>query len=322
MQNIGQFNLIVGDNNVGKTSVLEALLIINSAKVYEWRMKTVLMNFHHFIKPAQSYFTYFVNQNKLNWVNDSRVVFRCQPDFEIQITLDEESLSKGFKWLWIPYGIQGNQGYDEILDANNHMGNYKFIMPYIPFANSYEHDLAEIFQQESYSSATLEEQVILDMKQVIPQLKSFRISTIHSEIPVLVVSQNGLEPSLPLASFGDGAIKLFRILLEIIRNSQKRLMIDEIDAGVHIGRFKDFWRTILKASITHNVQLFATTHNWECLQVFKEVLEEPEMQEFQARARCFNLAQMPDGSVKSYCYDFDDFKYAIEAPFDPREVWG
>ena len=27
MNNLGQFNLIVGDNNVGKTSVLEALLI-------------------------------------------------------------------------------------------------------------------------------------------------------------------------------------------------------------------------------------------------------------------------------------------------------
>jgi AAA15 family ATPase/GTPase len=27
MDNLGQFNLIVGDNNVGKTSVLEALLV-------------------------------------------------------------------------------------------------------------------------------------------------------------------------------------------------------------------------------------------------------------------------------------------------------
>ena len=26
VQNIGQFNLLVGDNNIGKTSVLEALL--------------------------------------------------------------------------------------------------------------------------------------------------------------------------------------------------------------------------------------------------------------------------------------------------------
>ena len=99
-------------------------------------------------------------------------------------------------------------------------------------------------------------------------------------------------------------------------------MIDEIDAGVHISRFKNFWRTILKAAATHNVQLFATTHNWECLEVFKEVLEEPEMLQYQERARCFKLAEMPDGSVKSYPYEFDDFQYAMEARLDPREVWG
>lgn len=319
MNNIGQFNLIVGDNNVGKTSVLEALLIINSAKVYEWRMKTVLWDFHHFIKPAQSYFTYFVNQNKLTWATDSIVVFRCLPDYEIQIRLDEESTQQGFKWLWIPYGIQGTQGYEEILDANNQMPSHKFIMPYIPFTNSYEHNLAEILQQEIYASATLEEQLVFDMKQVIPQLKSFRISTIHSEIPVLVVSQNGLEPSLPLASFGDGTIKLFRILIEIIRNSQKRLMIDEIDAGVHISRFKDFWRTILKASVTHNVQLFATTHNLECLQVFKEVLEEPEMVQYQEKARCFTLIDSKvTQRVEAVCSTFAEFENAIETNTEIR----
>ncbi|MBK8425752.1 MAG: AAA family ATPase [Lewinellaceae bacterium] len=34
LTDIGQFNLIVGDNNVGKTSVLEALLFDKDGKMY------------------------------------------------------------------------------------------------------------------------------------------------------------------------------------------------------------------------------------------------------------------------------------------------
>ena len=37
ISNIGQFNLLVGDNNVGKTSVLEALLF--DEEIYEWVVK-------------------------------------------------------------------------------------------------------------------------------------------------------------------------------------------------------------------------------------------------------------------------------------------
>ncbi len=49
VENIGQFNLIVGDNNVGKTSLLEALLVHydEQAKFEYWllRLAVVLRNF-------------------------------------------------------------------------------------------------------------------------------------------------------------------------------------------------------------------------------------------------------------------------------------
>jgi hypothetical protein len=63
-----------------------------------------------------------------------------------------------------------------------------------------------------------------------------------------------------------------------------------------------------------------TTHNWECLQVFKEVLEETEMQEHQEKARCFTLDELPDGFVSSYAYTFEKFEYAIENGIDLRKV--
>ncbi len=45
--------------------------------------------------------------------------------------------------------------------------------------------------------------------------------------------------------------------------------------------------------------------------IFKEALEEEELKEFQKDARCFSLLELPDKTVKSYTYHFDEFEYAI-----------
>ena len=42
--------------------------------------------------------------------------------------------------------------------------------------------------------------------------------------------------------------------MAIIMQSGKRLMIDEIDAGIHYSRFKIFWKTIIKAAKANNVK--------------------------------------------------------------------
>jgi AAA15 family ATPase/GTPase len=310
MNDIGQFNLIVGDNNVGKTSVLEALLITKSAEVWRWRMLTTLLAFKRFSNINASYLRYFANRSNPEWTKGITIAFICQPDYAIEIQYDPTNETA----LWNcepPYGTSGVQ--EKLNISNGYNSIHTFIMPYLPFFNGYEHHLAQVFENEIQERTTLREQLIQDMKVMLPHLINFDIRTKDSHEPHLIVFQNGIDPALPLGVFGDGVIKLFRILIEIILHSGNRLMIDEIDAGVHISRFKDFWRTILKASVTHNVQLFATTHNLECLQVFKEVLEEPEMVQYQEKVRCFTLIDSPvTKRVEAICSTFTEFENAVQ----------
>ncbi len=308
MHNIGQFNLIVGDNNVGKTSVLEALLITKSAEVWRWRMLTALMVFRRFDRINTSYLDYFANRNNPEWKKGITIKFACDPSYTVEIKYD--SINGKAEWSCEP---PFSQIEDKLSVSNTYGSIHAFIMPYLPFFNGYEHYLAKVFEDEIQTRTTLREQLIQDMKVLLPKLINFDIRTKDSADPYLIVYQHGVDPALPLGVFGDGVIKLFRILIEIIVHSGNRLMIDEIDSGVHIDHFRDFWRTVLKAAITHDVQLFATTHNWECLEAFKEVLEEPEMQEFQARARCFTLIDSPvTKRVEAICSTFEQFETAVE----------
>jgi len=42
-------------------------------------------------------------------------------------------------------------------------------------------------------------------------------------------------------------------------------LIDEIDAGLHFSVLPEVWRIIVAASVEYSVQIFATTHSYECI---------------------------------------------------------
>jgi AAA15 family ATPase/GTPase len=63
MNDIGQFNLILGDNNVGKTSVLEALLFdLENANQFRDNLLTVLYEFRKVEKDIKQPLKLFINQ--------------------------------------------------------------------------------------------------------------------------------------------------------------------------------------------------------------------------------------------------------------------
>jgi hypothetical protein len=327
MNNIGQFNLIVGDNNVGKTSVLEALLIDEDPEVFRQRLLTVLFKFRQFTDITDSYLSYFVCRNKPDWeTNGKKISFDLLSSGQtINIIIDfkdkrQSDTTTGQARIFL-FQIS-NEGKN--LWATNGGGDPdRFLTPYIPLFLAYEHRLTKLYSDYVQMNTKIDDELIDHLKSIIPTIKSIIINpfaTSNKDNPVLFINRIDTETALPLGFFGDGAIKLFRILIEIAANKGKRLMIDEIDAGVHIQHFYGFWKTIIQFAAKLEVQLFMTTHNWECLQVFKEVLEETEMQEHQEKARCFTLDELPDGFVSSYAYTFEKFEYAIENGIDLRKV--
>lgn len=386
MENIGQFNLMWGDNNVGKTSVLEALLFHPEPHIFKHRLLTVLFSFRNFSDITRSYWTYFANRKNLpllvgevkfvyegvetghtiesiffregtkavNWnrINshddydgDYKNILKSIIPFEQDNAADIERvrrlITKRADTTVLSEQDNAADNNEEFFQDNKFIprfdgtftfgDNIKFDgtfyphpqMPYIPFFLGYEHNLTRKFTRYIQRSESLTDAFTRGLRCMIPGAKGIIVETEETspQNPILLIRQEGNDVAMPLGTFGDGAIKLFRILVEIIVHKGERLMIDEIDSGVHVSRFHDFLRAILLAAQEHKVQIFATTHNYECLKFFKEVLEEKEMQELQANARGIKLIATPSGETKALTYTFEEFRYSFETMNDPRVVF-
>ncbi|MCY4536167.1 MAG: AAA family ATPase [Bryobacterales bacterium] len=92
----------------------------------------------------------------------------------------------------------------------------------------------------------------------------------------VVVKVQGHPVPVPLKSLGDGATRLFTLGLALANSRDGFLVIDEAENGIHYSLERDFWRTVLRASKQHNVQVLATTHSSDCVAGFALAAAEAE----------------------------------------------
>ena len=97
--------------------------------------------------------------------------------------------------------------------------------------------------------------------------------------PTPIVKLAGIDEPVPLRSLGDGMNRLFRIALALVNAKDGFLLIDKIENGFHYTVMPDVWRLILKIAKDLNVQVFATTHSWDCVEGFQEATAEGEQED-------------------------------------------
>ncbi len=57
------------------------------------------------------------------------------------------------------------------------------------------------------------------------------------------------------------------------------LLIDEVDTGLHYSVLPDLWKLIFEVAHRLNVQVFATSHSWDCIQAFQQATANNENEE-------------------------------------------
>lgn len=313
LENFGQFNIILGDNNVGKTSILESLLLDNSLKSYFKSLVYAYWERQNFRDSSpESINSYFLRQTGIHdfsiLVKEKRQVW----NYTIEKSNDETPNIFLVRALGKPLEIDFLREVEELEKQHEFSFN-----SFIPFAKGYGKDMARLYLDSIDRHMKVRRSFEKRLKSFIPNLDRV---TPDTEKGVIYIDEVGAEEAVPLHQFGEGANKLFRVLLHIQLCKNKRLMIDEIDAGIHFSRFLDFWKIILTAAKECNVQLFITTHNEECIEYFNEAIKEEGMEDIASSSRVVTVFENENekGTYFSITREASEIDYALEYGFEMR----
>ena len=88
-----------------------------------------------------------------------------------------------------------------------------------------------------------------------------------------ILKLKGVEQPVPIGSMGDGMWRMLAMAIAITQCRGGVLLVDEIDTGLHYTIMADMWRLILGAAKEMDVQVFATTHSFDCIQSLATVCQ-------------------------------------------------
>lgn len=88
------------------------------------------------------------------------------------------------------------------------------------------------------------------------------------------VHRQGSETAEVLHSHGQGAVRLLSLALTLCHATGGVFLADEIDNALHPSVLPELWRLIFRLAAENNVQVFATTHRWDCIEAFQHAASE------------------------------------------------
>jgi AAA15 family ATPase/GTPase len=334
LKNIRQFNLIAGDNNVGKTSLLEALLLDRDVIDTISRFR-FLLGWRFADNPIN------VDSNKIS------ILFRKEVNKPIKFTKTTIEFSNTYEYHFkyprngatshsieefddtdvefLRQNIIGispeNQNTEHLILKQNNRTS--FILPvsykkegggFIPFFSPriiYRFDLCGYWDR--IVNDNFEEQFMRIFNSIFPEIEEVRNfnNDITNRGNVLKVRLKTTDKYVPLAMLGDGCVKFFRLLCLIFSAQSKIVLFDELDNGVHYLKLKSFIKELISFCNAYNVQLFATTHSKECIEAYSQAIYELD-EETQNKAQYIRMEKLSSGRIIGRNYNYEQFSSSIE----------
>lgn len=289
-----RLSLISGRNNVGKTTILEALFLLmdhtsidSFAKLGSFRGSLInggvslweplfyQMNVDNEIKISVSdgastaYLTYEKDENYLPYntpgmSEDMLAQFR---------SATKNTYSLLFKYVLDDYNEEGHyslNGINIMRDMKtNLLGNEIRAMRSTQFINA---TIARVSDSVLNGIGKLE---LSGKKSIIIEILKELDSRIED---ILTLSLQGITQLylriggklIPLQYAGDGVMKLLNICLAILERRNGLVLIDEIESGFHYSMYGKLFKIIDKICKESNCQILATTHSYELIQAVQD----------------------------------------------------
>ena len=301
IQNLSHINLIVGDNNSGKTSVLESIMLLRNVEEFSNVINVVRLRDNLYSPFRSSTFDNFLYlfdpKDEEKYIAVEGKIKRKKIGMNMTGML--EMVMVDFNEINSHYSISGRRNsikdiYEEKEIAefqgkiNSYIGNSYIETEEINF-NPYtrvtgvkvskpsildiiyvaptEHTGGNVFSRiiknDSYKEIVLKVIQIFDkdIEDILYQKNE------QTSRPIEYIKHKNLG-NMPLATYGDGIKKVLLLANSIAKAANGILLVDEIETAIHVKYYDDIFKFVIKACMQFNIQLFATTHSSEALDGF------------------------------------------------------
>ena len=113
------------------------------------------------------------------------------------------------------------------------------------------------------------------LKRIEPRLRSLFVDAAGS--PRVFAEIDGYNKPVPMSLLGTGIARLLSITLAIAGAAGGMVIVDEIENGFHHSVMQSVWDGIAEFAHEFDVQIFATTHSWECARAAQQAFSINEM---------------------------------------------
>jgi len=231
---LGRINLIVGENNVGKTALLEALWI-----------------YHGYQNPEAS-----VIVNRLRGIEEKDFNIGSEMKFSATLLNDKKD---SFSIDSLESDTLINKRHEQI----TRIGQGILLTPYSP------EGMKVVIQRLSKLNVKKQKEKILPILKLFdPRIKDISIEQTGDIVTIYI--DIGLFQKMPLSFVGEGFSNILHIILAIAENYGGLVLIDEIENSLHYTILPKLWESLAMLTEEYDVQICATTHSLECVLAAQE----------------------------------------------------
>lgn len=313
---LGRVNLITGSNNSGKSSLLEAIRLLASGGSvqtfrdilgYREELGSAEADGSSLRNDLDVFATLFTGCPTLS---NKPAQFRITVAGNLPLSANDLSVRAG--WFVRNYSSDGSSvsfepaesdlfGDEEVFPAlelkagakgrrvlplsrlrrgfapKSEMDSTQMPCVYLdPFSSRSTSQLAAMWDAIALTDG--ERETLRALKIASPDIEGVSMvgSDARGRYRTAIVKSEKFDLPVPLRTFGDGVNRLFGIILSICNARNGVLLIDEIENGLHHSIQVEVWRTIFRLARDLNVQVFATSHSFDCIRSFQAAASNSE----------------------------------------------
>lgn len=337
IEDFSRVNVFLGQNNSGKTTMLEAIAMLMSMSnpdvpqaINAVRARKPFSNFidvQYFfnnldvttppeVKAELSDGSFRHLTLALSYVFDELADPKNEPQQQMGAVKYVNTLEMNFEiakgttrqshksWLRVnPQGLVVNRKV-----ADGYLENKRaWLTPSDLMTSNLANDLAELFKRNRKDT-------------ILALLKLFdtRINSIEILTDDIYIGFEGMSQMLSVSMMGDGLRRYLNIVASAANPLIDILLIDEIDNGLHYSVYKKLWQALFALAEASNKQIFVTTHSKETLGHLNKMLEEHV--EYQQELRIFTLEKTRLKGYQAYRLTYNGLQEATANDIELRSI--